>query len=114
MVVNQQKLALARALYKDGPIFILDEPTAALDPISEFEIYQQFHKMTQGKTSLIISHRLSSCRFSDQILVFDEGSIVQQGTHEELLNQPGKYAQLWHAQAQYYQEQNIDTSAIGL
>lgn len=111
---EQQKLAIARALYKDGPIFILDEPTAALDPISEFEIYQQFHKMTQGKTSLIISHRLSSCRFSDQILVFDEGSIVQQGTHEELLNQAGKYAQLWHAQAQYYQEQNIDTSAIGL
>lgn len=111
---EQQKLAIARALYKDGPIFILDEPTAALDPISEFEIYQQFNQMTQGKTSLIISHRLSSCRFCDEILVFDQGQIVQRGNHEQLLNQEGKYAQLWNAQAQYYQEKNIDTSAIGL
>lgn len=98
-----QKVAMARALYKDAPIMILDEPTAALDPIAEFEIYQMFSQMTKEKTAFYISHRLSSCRFCDEILVFDKGEIVQRGSHEELLNEDGKYRQLWHAQAQYYQ-----------
>lgn len=98
-----QKVAMARALYKDSPVMILDEPTAALDPVAEFEIYQKFDEIVENKTAFYISHRLSSCRFCDEILVFDEGEIVQRGPHEELVNQPGKYHDLWHAQAQYYQ-----------
>jgi ABC-type bacteriocin/lantibiotic exporters, contain an N-terminal double-glycine peptidase domain len=94
---------MARALYKDSPIMILDEPTAALDPVAEFEIYQKFDEIVEDKTSFYISHRLSSSRFSDEILVFDEGKIVQKGSHEELVNKPGKYHDLWNAQAQYYQ-----------
>ena len=100
-----QKIALARALLKDGAIFILDEPTAALDPISEYEIYKKFDSMTSGKTSIFISHRLSSCKFCDSILVLDEGRIVQRGSHDELLSEAkGKYKELWEAQAQYYQD----------
>ena len=98
-----QKLAIARALYKDAPIVILDEPTAALDPVSEYEIYSRFGQMVEGKTSVYISHRMSSCRFCDLIFVFDGGAIVQRGTHEELLSrEEGLYARLWQAQAQYY------------
>ena len=82
---------------------ILDEPTAASDPVAEFEIYQKFDEIVEDKTAFYISHRLSSCRFCDEILVFDEGEIVQRGSHEELVDQPGKYHDLWHAQAQYYQ-----------
>lgn len=98
-----QKLALARALYKDAPFVILDEPTSALDPISEFEIYQRFNSFVGDKTAIYISHRLSSCRFCNNILVFDEGRIVQQGSHDELVqNTDGKYYQLWNAQSKYY------------
>lgn len=98
-----QKIAIARALYKDAPIVILDEPTAALDPVSEYEIYSRFGEMVEGKTSVYISHRMSSCRFCDLVFVFDSGTITQRGTHEELLDQKeGLYAQLWQAQAQYY------------
>ena len=101
-----QKLLLARALYKDAPIIILDEPTAALDPIAEFEIYSRFNEIVGNKTTVYISHRLSSCRFCDEIAVFHEGRIVQKGTHEELLrDKEGKYYELWHAQAQYYNEE---------
>ena len=100
---QSQKVAMARALYKDSPVMILDEPTAALDPVAEFEIYQKFDEIVEDKTAFYISHRLSSCRFCDEILVFDEGEIVQRGSHEELVDQPGKYHDLWHAQAQYYQ-----------
>lgn len=100
-----QKIALARALYKDAPFIILDEPTAALDPIAEAEIYSKFDEIVGDKTAIYISHRLSSCRFCDKIAVFDQGEIVQIGTHEELLADPnGKYYELWHAQAQYYTE----------
>lgn len=103
-----QKLALARALYKDAPIVILDEPTAALDPVSEYEIYSRFGQLVQGKTSIYISHRMSSCRFCDEIFVFDQGTIVQRGNHETLLaNENGLYSKLWHAQAQHYEEQRI-------
>lgn len=97
-----QKIAMARALYKGAPIMILDEPTAALDPVAEFEIYQNFSNMVQDKTAFYISHRLSSCRFCDEILVFDQGQVIQRGSHHDLLKQDGKYRELWQAQAQYY------------
>ena len=98
-----QKIALARALYKDAPFMILDEPTAALDPISEYEVFSRFNEIAKDKTAIYISHRLASCRFCDKIAVFDEGRIVQTGNHGELLAQEGgKYYELWHAQAQYY------------
>lgn len=98
-----QKLALARALYKDSPIVILDEPTAALDPVAENEIYNRFHSFVNHKTAIYISHRLSSCIFCSRIAVFDKAELVQNGTHEELLeNKEGKYYELWNAQAQYY------------
>ena len=97
-----QKIAIARALYKDAPLVILDEPTSALDPVSEYEIYQHFDSMVQDKTSIYISHRMSSCRFCDNILVFDQGEIVESGSHENLLKSGGLYAELWNAQAQYY------------
>ncbi len=98
-----QKIALARALYKDAPFIILDEPTAALDPIAEAEIYAKFDEIVGDKTAIYISHRLSSCRFCDRIAVFDNGEIVQVGSHEELLaDEHGKYYELWTAQAQYY------------
>ena len=98
-----QKLALARALYKDAPFIILDEPTAALDPISEYEVYSKFNEIAGDKTAIYISHRLASCRFCDQIAVFHEGEIIQKGTHEDLLaDSHGKYYELWNAQAQYY------------
>lgn len=98
-----QRLMLARALYKNSPIVVLDEPTAALDPIAEAEIYEKFNEIVEDKTAIYISHRLSSCRFCDNIVVFDQGKIVQQGRHDELVaDQNGKYYELWHAQAQYY------------
>lgn len=100
---EQQKIALARALYKDAPFMILDEPTAALDPIAEAEIYARFHETVKDKTSVFISHRLSSCKFCDEIAVFDQGQLVQKGSHDTLLaDENGKYYELWNAQAQYY------------
>lgn len=100
-----QKIAIARALYKDAPFIILDEPTAALDPMAEAEIYAQFNEISGDKTAIYISHRLSSCRFCDEILVFHDGQIVQQGSHDGLLgDEGGKYHQLWHTQAQYYDQ----------
>lgn len=98
-----QKIAIARALYKDAPVVILDEPTSALDPVAEYEIYERFDNMVSGKTSIYISHRMSSCRFCDNILVFDMGQIVQAGGHESLMkNQEGLYYKLWTEQAKYY------------
>lgn len=100
-----QKVALARALYKDAAIVILDEPTAALDPVSEHEIYSGFRNLVGSKTAVFISHRLSSCRFCDEILVFDKGELVQRGNHEQLVGEPqGRYYRMWQAQAQYYRE----------
>lgn len=98
-----QKIALARALYKDAPFVILDEPTSALDPVSEFEIYQRFNSFVGDKTAIYISHRLSSCRFCNNIFVFDNGQIVQQGSHDDLVkNTDGQYYKLWSSQSQYY------------
>lgn len=98
-----QKIAIARALYKNAPFIILDEPTAALDPVAEAEIYSKFDQIAGDKTAIYISHRLSSCKFCDEIAVFHEGAVIQQGTHAELVaDVTGKYYELWHAQAQYY------------
>ncbi|MCL2774549.1 MAG: ABC transporter ATP-binding protein/permease [Oscillospiraceae bacterium] len=100
-----QKIALARALYKNAPFIVLDEPTAALDPIAEFEVYSKFNEIVGGKTAIYISHRLSSCRFCDDIAVFHEGELIQRGSHDALIaDESGKYHELWHAQAQYYAE----------
>lgn len=101
-----QKIAIARAIYKDAPFVLLDEPTAALDPLSEYEIYTSFDKIVGSKTAIYISHRLASCRFCEKIAVFHEGRLVQSGTHQELLQDvQGKYYEMWNAQAQYYQEE---------
>ncbi|MCI8355803.1 MAG: ABC transporter ATP-binding protein [Lachnospiraceae bacterium] len=97
-----QKLALARALYKDAPVVVLDEPTAALDPKAEAEIYARFNEMVEGRTSIYISHRMSSCRFCDDIIVFEDGRIAERGSHEELTAARGSYARMWEAQAKYY------------
>lgn len=99
-----QKLAIAGAIYKEAPFVLLDEPTAALDPLAEAEIYSNFDKIAGDKTAIYISHRLSSCRFCDKIAVFDKGRLVQTGSHEELLaEEEGVYAALWNAQAKYYE-----------
>ena len=97
-----QRTAIARALYKDAPFVILDEPPAALDPIAEAEIYKQFSQMTAGKTAVYISHRMSSCKFCDRIIVLDHGRIAEDGTHDTLLANHGIYANLYETQAQYY------------
>jgi ATP-binding cassette subfamily B protein len=100
-----QKIALARAVYKDAPFIILVEPTAALDPIAEFEIYSKFNEIVEDKTAVYISHRLSSCRFCQDIAVFHEGELIQRGSHDALIaDKDGKYYELWNAQAQYYTE----------
>lgn len=106
---EQQKMSIARALYKDAPIVILDEPTAALDPIAEYEIYRQFNEIVNGKTAIYISHRLSSCKFCDKIAVFKDGAIKEYGHHSELLMIPdGEYKKMFDAQAKYY----INTDAV--
>ncbi len=99
---ERQKLAIARAIYRGAPFVIMDEPTAALDPVSECEVFEGFDKMVGTRTAIYISHRLASCRFCNDILVFDKGQIVQRGSHEELAGQDGLYRQLWEAQAGYY------------
>lgn len=100
-----QKVAIARAIYKEAPFVLLDEPTAALDPLAEFEIYRRFDEIVEDKTAVYISHRLSSCRFCDKIAVFHEGRLIQQGSHEQLVqDKAGKYYEMWNAQAQYYVE----------
>jgi ABC-type multidrug transport system fused ATPase/permease subunit len=100
---EQQKIAIARALYKNAPIVVLDEPTAALDPMAEYEIYKQFNELVAGKTAFYISHRLSSCKFCDKIVVFSEGRIKEYGTHQELLKyNQGLYSEMYRTQAQYY------------
>ena len=102
---QKQKTAISRALYRDAPIVILDEPTAALDPVAEYEIYRQFNTLVGGKTAIYISHRLSSCKFCDRIAVFAEDTIKEYGTHDELADKPdGIYAEMFAAQAQYYLE----------
>ena len=102
-----QRLMLARALYKDGGILLLDEPTAALDPIAENDIYLKYDEMSKGKTSLFISHRLASTRFCDRIIFLENGGICEEGTHEQLLQQGGGYAKLFEIQSRYYKEGKV-------
>lgn len=107
-----QKLMLARAIYKDAPIMILDEPTAALDPIAESAMYEEYNKLTTDKTSIFISHRLASTRFCDKIVFLENGKIIEQGTHEELIKKGRKYAEVYEIQSHYYREdgENEDDS----
>lgn len=97
-----QKIALARAMYKDAPVMILDEPTAALDPRAEYEIYRNFSEMTAGKTTVFISHRMSSSKFCDHVAFFRNGEIAEYGTHDQLMAKGGLYSELFTMQAQYY------------
>lgn len=101
-----QRLMLARALYKDAPIVVLDEPTAALDSIAEAELYQKYNEMTKGKSSVYISHRLASTRFCDRIILIENSRIAEEGSHETLMEQGGRYAYLFSVQSQYYQEEH--------
>jgi len=105
---EQQRLMLARALYKDAPILILDEPTAALDPIAEADVYNRYHEMTTGKAAVFISHRLASTRFCDRILLIADGKIAEEGTHESLLAAGGGYAELFEVQSRYYKEGGVE------
>jgi ABC-type multidrug transport system fused ATPase/permease subunit len=108
---EMQKLALARALYKHAPIILLDEPTAALDPIAESEMYGRYAELTEGKTSVYISHRLASTRFCDRIILLDAHKISEVGTHEELMKRGGKYAEMFAVQASYYKSSNEQEAA---
>lgn len=103
-----QKIAIARALYKDTPVIILDEPTSALDPISEYEIYSKFDTLVSDKTAIYISHRMSSCRFCDNIAVFDNGTVREMGSHESLMKKKGLYYKMWESQAKYYSEKQME------
>lgn len=108
-----QRLMLARALYKNAPILVLDEPTAALDPIAENDIYQKYNEMTHGRTSFFISHRLASTRFCDRIIFVDSGKTAEEGTHDELLKNGGGYAYLFEVQSKYYRSDNQDGTSDG-
>ncbi|MDF2543348.1 MAG: transporter, ATP-binding protein [Herbinix sp.] len=104
---ENQKISIARALYKNGPIMVLDEPTAALDPMAEYQIYLSFNAMVQNKTAIYISHRLASTLFCDQIAMFEHGELVEYGTHKELIQKNGKYADMFETQAKYYKESEV-------
>ena len=107
---EKQRLAMARALYKDANVIILDEPTAALDALAEDRMYREFEKMVQKRSAIFISHRLGSTRFCDNIAMFEEGRIIEQGTHDELMNQNGKYEEMFNIQSSYYVENGDDSS----
>lgn len=109
---ENQKLALARGLYKDGPIMILDEPTAALDPIAEYNIYKTFNNIIGDKMAFFISHRLGSTQFCDLIALFEDGEIKEYGTHDELLNKNGKYAEMFNVQASYYKDVRFEAEGV--
>ena len=101
---EMQKLLLARALYRRSPIIILDEPTAALDPVSENRLYETYDEVMKGKTTVFISHRLASTRFCNRIILIENGTIIEEGTHDELLSKKGRYYELFETQAKYYRD----------
>lgn len=105
---QMQKLALAKALYKDAPVLLLDEPTAALDPIAEQEMYLSYAEFSKGRSSVFISHRLASTRFCDRIILIADGGIAEEGTHAELMALDGKYAELFEMQSSYYNDKKGD------
>ena len=102
-----QRLMLSRALYKNAPLILLDEPTAALDPLAESDMYARYNELTQGRSAVYISHRLASTRFCDRILLIDGGVIAEEGTHDQLMAAGGEYARLYEIQSRYYGKENI-------
>lgn len=109
---EEQRFLLARALYKDGPILVLDEPTAALDPIAESEIYDNYNRYADNKTAVFISHRLASTRFSDRIVLLGEGGILEEGSHQELMELQGAYAEMFEVQSRYYAKDKLEKEAF--
>lgn len=109
---QKQRFLLARALYKDAPVLILDEPTAALDPIAESEIYDEYAKLSKDKTAIFISHRLASTRFSDRILLIGNQGVLEEGTHEELIQKNGVYAEMFEVQKSYYEKERLGKEAF--
>ena len=101
---EMQKMMLARALGKNAPLLVLDEPTAALDPLMESELYERYGRFSENKTTVFISHRLASTRFCDRILLMEKGEVAESGTHQELLDRNGKYAWMYQLQSRYYQK----------
>lgn len=104
-----QRILLARALYKDAPLLLLDEPTSALDPLAETAVYEQYHRLSQGKTTIFISHRLASTKFCDRIIYYENGQVKEDGTHDELMKENGAYARMFEIQSQYYNEKGGDS-----
>jgi ATP-binding cassette subfamily B protein len=100
-----QRIAIARGLYRVNDFIVLDEPTSAIDPIEETRIYKQFQRLAEGKCALVVTHRLGSAKLADRVVVLEAGEIVDMGTHDELLSRPGKYADMWAAQAQWYERE---------
>ena len=103
---EEQRIAIARACYHGGEIFLLDEPTAALDPVAEYEIYTQFNSMITDKTAVLITHRLSAVQLADKVAVFDNGSLIEYGTHKQLYSKGGVYTEMFDKQAEFYRNEN--------
>ena len=101
---EEQRIAIARACYRGGSIYLLDEPTAALDPLAEYEIYTQFHNMIHGRTAVMITHRLSAVQLADKVAVFDNGHVAEYGTHAELYAKGGIYTEMFDKQAKFYRD----------
>ena len=99
---ERQKLLLARSLYQDGSIIILDEPTSALDPIAEKKLYEDFSDLVNGRTAIFVSHRLATTKFCDRIIVLKGGAVIEEGTHDELMEKQGEYAKMYQVQSKYY------------